>query len=322
MMEKLQKLTMVAKDRELRFLGKEDSLQRLLRQEACENETILFMLGILAQGVEGEETEDHRFVRVHTGLTCRAHDQGPQIILTTTSPATEVPLSTFQNWGHKASLTDSIPRTIPVPKPMKGGVQKIDLMLDTVTQAFIENLLVNAQVEIGGSTFEVSFDYHQQKSLILAPDKLFEEKFRKLIAVVVGSSLKNGEIEFSLASMVRKSLRDNDLNPWSVSQNLEREIVTVQFQIMGPQGAPGISPTDWATVPDLRRAPRIFQVLRSEVMSELLLLHTESLKLFFLGVSPRKDECLLHGLFNIHPRDQRRSFSSLEQGFESNRTDL
>ena len=123
--------------------------------------------------------------------------------------------------------------------------------------------------------------------------------------------------------MVRESLRDNDLNPWSVSQNLEREIVTVQFQIMGAQGAPGISPADWAASTDPRRVPRIFLVLKSEVTRELFLEKGESLKLFFFfGAIPRKEECLLHGFFNLQSREKRRSASSLEQGFESNRADL
>jgi hypothetical protein len=68
----------------------------------------------------------------------------------------------------------------------------------------IENLLANAQVEIGGSTFEVLFDYHQQKSLVLAPDKLFEEKLKKFMVVMVESGFNSGEIEFAVASMVRK----------------------------------------------------------------------------------------------------------------------
>ena len=123
--------------------------------------------------------------------------------------------------------------------------------------------------------------------------------------------------------MVRESLWDNDLNPWSVSQNLEREIVTVQFQIMGAQGAPGISPADWAASTDPRRVPRIFLVLKSEVTRELFLEEGESLKLFFFfDTSPRKEECLLHGFFNLQPREKRRSVSSLEQGFESNRAAL
>jgi hypothetical protein len=101
-----------------------------------------------------------------------------------------------------------------------------------------------------------------------------------------------------------KSLRDTDLNPWTVSQNLEREIVTVQLQTMGPPGAPGISPADWAVVSDFRRVPRIFLVLRSEGMCDLLLEHVESLKLFFfLDASPRKGEFLLYGLFNIQSRE-------------------
>ncbi len=108
-----------------------------------------------------------------------------------------------------------------------------------------------------------------------------------------------------------------------MSQNLEREIVTVQFQTMGPQGSPGISPTDWVDDTDLRRDPRIILVLRSEDMREFLLEHVESLKLFFfLTVNPRKEECLLHGIFNIQSREQRRSVSSLEQYFESNRVTL
>jgi hypothetical protein len=314
---------MAVKDKEPRFRGTVANIHRLLRQEGCDHETILFMLGTIAQTVEGEETELRRLSRVYTGLTGRANDQGPHIILTATSSTTEVNTATFQKWGLKASVTDMTPRVVSVPKPTNGGPQKVALMLDTVTQICIDNLLANAQVEIGGATFKVSFDYHQQKSLILAPDKLYEEKFKKFMTVMVGAGFNSEEIEFALASMVRKSLGDNDLNPWAVTQNLEREIVTVQFQIMGALGAPGISPADWAVVSDLRRAPRIFLVLRTEPMRDLLLEHVESLKLFFfLGVSPRKDECLLYGLFNIQPREQRRFISSLEQGHESNRAAL
>ena len=58
-------------------------------------------------------------------------------------------------------------------------------------------------------------------------------------------------------------------------------------------------------------------------MRDLLLEHVDSVKLFFfLGASPRKGECLLHGLFNMQPREQRRFISSLEQGHESNREAL
>jgi hypothetical protein len=53
---------------------------------------------------------------------------------------------------------------------------------------------------------------------------------------------------------------------------------------------------------------------------DLFLQHAGSLQLaFFLGTSPRKEDSVLHGVFNIEAREQRRTISSLAQGSETNR---
>ena len=64
----------------------------------------------------------------------------------------------------------------------------------------------------------------------------------------------------------------------------------------------------------------MFLVLKTETSRDLFLQHDGSLCLaFFLGTSPMKEDSVLHDVFNIETREQRRTISSLTQGSEANR---
>ena len=133
--------------------------------------------------------------------------------------------------------------------------------------------------------------------------------------------LSGAEMEALLANQVRTALQDRELNPLAAAQNWAQGVVTVQFQSQGMFGAPGLSPAAWATETDTRKIPRIFLVLTSEALRNLMLENAAGLQLFFFyGISPVKAECLLYGHLNLQVREQRRIVSSMAQGAEINRT--
>ena len=194
-------------------------------------------------------------------------------------------------------------------------------ILDTVTDPeFINSLQTNCRVEIQGTPFEISFEFSPERTLIIAPDRLSEDHFRGFMGTILAAGFTGAETGLILTNQMRASLNNKDLNPQAARHGWAQEIVTVQFQIQGRRGGPGLSLTDWSSSKHFTNAPRIFLVLKTEASRDLFLQHAGSLQLaFFLGTSPRKEDSVLHGVFNMEAREQRRTISSLAQGSEANR---
>ena len=311
---KLAQLALAVKDKVSRFVGTEAPVQRLLSNMAgtCDKETVGFLLGVVAKAVEEEDTEDNRMVRVSLGLLGRANNQGPLIILTAENSRPEVHMGAVQQWFRTASPQQREGKPFLLPKPTGGGPQRVAMHMDSVTDpTFINNLQTNSRVEIQGSFFEVSFEYHQNRTVTLIPDKCSEDQFRCFMSILQAGGFSRAEIEFILANQARESLRCSALNGPELSARA-REIVAVQFQTQGPRGGPGLSPAAWTSSKDPRSVPRIFLVLKTEGARDLFLQLAVTMKVvFFLGTSPKTEDCVLRGLLNVEARELRRSISDL-----------